>query len=82
MSRPAAYLAALAVLFGAAWLAGGALGGVEQSDGTPAMAEHMPMVVGDLEMHMVAGSGHWTQQEKPEEVNRLILDWLGRRFPT
>jgi pimeloyl-ACP methyl ester carboxylesterase len=49
---------------------------------TPAMAEHMPLVVGDLEMHMVEGSGHWTQQEKPEEVNRLILDWLGRRFPT
>jgi pimeloyl-ACP methyl ester carboxylesterase len=48
---------------------------------TPAMAEHMPLVVGDLEMHMVAGSGHWTQQEKPEEVNRLTLDWLGRRFP-
>jgi pimeloyl-ACP methyl ester carboxylesterase len=49
---------------------------------TPAMAEHMPLVVGDLEMHMVRGSGHWTQQEKPEEVNRLVLDWLARRFPT
>ncbi|HEY8572564.1 alpha/beta hydrolase [Phenylobacterium sp.] len=48
---------------------------------TPAMAEHMPLVVGDLEMHMVKGSGHWTQQEKPEEVSGLILDWLGRRFP-
>jgi pimeloyl-ACP methyl ester carboxylesterase len=29
----------------------------------------------------IAGAGHWTQQEKPEEVNRLILDWLDRRFP-
>jgi pimeloyl-ACP methyl ester carboxylesterase len=48
---------------------------------SPAMAEGMPGVIGDLEMHMVAGSGHWTQQEKPEDVNRLILDWLGRRFP-
>lgn len=48
---------------------------------TPAMAEHMPMFVGDLEMHNVKGSGHWTQQEKPDEVNRLILDWLERRFP-
>jgi pimeloyl-ACP methyl ester carboxylesterase len=48
----------------------------------PAMAEHMPMVVDDLEMHMIAESGHWTQQEKPEEVNRLILDWMDRRFPT
>jgi pimeloyl-ACP methyl ester carboxylesterase len=49
---------------------------------TPAMAEHMPAFIGDLEMHMVKGSGHWTQQEKPDEVNRLMLDWLNRRFPT
>jgi pimeloyl-ACP methyl ester carboxylesterase len=48
---------------------------------SPAMAEGMPGMIGDLEMHMVHGSGHWTQQEKPEEVNRLILDWLDRRFP-
>ena len=48
---------------------------------TPAMAEPMRELIGDLEMHMVAGSGHWTQQEKPEDVNRLILDWLDRRFP-
>jgi pimeloyl-ACP methyl ester carboxylesterase len=49
---------------------------------SPAMAEGMPELIGDLEMHMVAGSGHWTQQEKPEEVNRLMLGWLDRRFPT
>ena len=48
---------------------------------TPAMAEHMPAFIGDLETHMVGGSGHWTQQEKPAEVNRLILDWLDRRVP-
>jgi epoxide hydrolase A/B len=48
---------------------------------SPAMAEGMPGMIGDLEMRMVAGSGHWTQQEKPDEVNRLILDWLHRRFP-
>jgi pimeloyl-ACP methyl ester carboxylesterase len=32
-------------------------------------------------MKLVEGSGHWTQQERPEEVNRLILDWMDRRFP-
>ncbi|WP_337186872.1 alpha/beta hydrolase [Phenylobacterium sp.] len=47
----------------------------------PSAAEPMPGFIGDLETHMVTGSGHWTQQEKPEEVNRLILDWLDRRFP-
>jgi pimeloyl-ACP methyl ester carboxylesterase len=48
---------------------------------TPAAAEPMRNFIGDLETHMVVGSGHWTQQEKPAEVNRLILDWLERRFP-
>lgn len=48
---------------------------------SPEMAEHMPAFIGDLETHMIKGSGHWTQQEKPAEVNRLILDWLDRRFP-
>jgi pimeloyl-ACP methyl ester carboxylesterase len=48
---------------------------------TPAMAAGMPGMVGDLEMHMIAGCGHWTQQEDPEAVNRLLLDWLDRRFP-
>jgi pimeloyl-ACP methyl ester carboxylesterase len=47
----------------------------------PSAAEHMPQLIGDLETHMVAGSGHWTQQQKPQEVNGLILKWLDKRFP-
>ena len=34
-----------------------------------------------IALHGGPGSGHWTQQERPDEVNRLILDWLDRRFP-
>jgi len=31
-----------------------------------------------VEGHVLEGVGHWTQQERPDEVNRLLLDWLGR----
>ena len=47
----------------------------------PAMTLGMPLLVSDLETHMIHDCGHWTQQEKPEDVNRLILDWMDRRFP-
>lgn len=26
--------------------------------------------------HMLEGCGHWTQQERPAEVNTILLDWL------
>ncbi|MAB12816.1 alpha/beta hydrolase [Parvibaculum sp.] len=47
----------------------------------PAMAEGMEKYVPDLEKHIIPDCGHWTQSEKPEELNRLMLDWLKRRFP-
>lgn len=25
--------------------------------------------------------GHWIQQEKPEDTNRVMLEWLGREYP-
>jgi pimeloyl-ACP methyl ester carboxylesterase len=28
--------------------------------------------------HFVDGAGHWVQQEQPEEVSRLLLDFLGK----
>ncbi|MBW2279261.1 MAG: alpha/beta hydrolase [Deltaproteobacteria bacterium] len=46
----------------------------------PEMAAGMPALCADLETHMIEKCGHWTQQEKPEELNRLMVDWLGRRF--
>jgi pimeloyl-ACP methyl ester carboxylesterase len=27
-------------------------------------------------VHVLPGCGHWTQQERPAEVNALLLDWL------
>jgi pimeloyl-ACP methyl ester carboxylesterase len=26
--------------------------------------------------HLIAGAGHWVQQEQPAETNRLLLDFL------
>ena len=43
-------------------------------DPVAAMRPFVPRVEG----HVLEGCGHWTQQERPEEVNRLLLDWLAR----
>jgi pimeloyl-ACP methyl ester carboxylesterase len=47
---------------------------------TPAMAEGMERFVPNLEKRLVKDSGHWTQQEKPDEVTALIADWMTRTF--
>lgn len=47
----------------------------------PELAEGMERYVPDLETHMIPGCGHWTQQEQPDAVNRLLIDWLDHRFP-
>ena len=41
--------------------------------------EAMKPLVDDLEIHMLENCGHWSQQEKPDEVNGLMIDWLRRR---
>ena len=41
--------------------------------------EAMKPLVDDLEIHMLENCGHWSQQEKPDEVNSLMIDWLRRR---
>lgn len=46
----------------------------------PRLTEGMEQWVPDLERHLVRDCGHWTQQEHPEEVNRVMTGWLHRRF--
>jgi pimeloyl-ACP methyl ester carboxylesterase len=29
-----------------------------------------------LGCHLIDGAGHWVQQERPDEVNRLLLQFL------
>lgn len=38
----------------------------------------MKMFAPKVEGHILEGVGHWTQQERPNEVNRLLIDWLER----
>jgi pimeloyl-ACP methyl ester carboxylesterase len=46
----------------------------------PSLTEGMQRWVPRLERHVVADCGHWTQQERPDEVNRLMIGWLSRWF--
>jgi len=43
--------------------------GVECTDGT----EHW---VEDFTLHRLRDASHWVQQDQPEEVNRILADWL------
>jgi pimeloyl-ACP methyl ester carboxylesterase len=45
----------------------------------PEQIEAMKPWVRDLTIKMLEPCGHWTQQEHPNEVNQLIIDWLGRK---
>ncbi len=46
----------------------------------PEMSAGMPDLCSDLEMAQVAKAGHWIQQEYPDELNAILVDWLTRRF--
>jgi pimeloyl-ACP methyl ester carboxylesterase len=46
----------------------------------PSAADGMEKLIPDLEKYLIEGSGHWTQQEKPQELSAKILEWYQRRF--
>lgn len=41
------------------------------------LMDGMEQWVGDLRVEVVSDCGHWTQQEQPAVVNRLLLEFLG-----
>lgn len=43
---------------------------------TPERAAHMESLIPHLQRGHIENCGHWTQQEHPEELNRILLDWL------
>ncbi|HYW63827.1 MAG TPA: alpha/beta hydrolase [Bradyrhizobium sp.] len=46
----------------------------------PSAADGMENIIPDLEKYLVRDSGHWTQQEKPDEVSAKIIEWRRKRF--
>lgn len=46
----------------------------------PSSADGMEKLIPDLEKYLVQGSGHWTQQEKPDEVSVKLIEWRRKRF--
>ena len=55
--------------------------GTEEAFSPPRSIDVMRRHVDDLEVEILDGCGHWTQQEQPEAMNRVVLDWLSRRYP-
>lgn len=43
------------------------------ADAIAAYPKTLPALVSS---HILEGCGHWIQQERPEEVNRILTDWL------
>jgi pimeloyl-ACP methyl ester carboxylesterase len=52
------------------------IGAVDDVVIAPEHIEAMRPLVTNLTVEMLAPCGHWTQQERPDDVNRLIIDWL------
>lgn len=42
------------------------------------LTEGMGRWIPDLEQAVIDDCAHWTQQERPDEVNEVLIDWLGR----
>jgi soluble epoxide hydrolase/lipid-phosphate phosphatase len=43
---------------------------------TPEMSKHMENWIPHLKRGHINDCGHWTQMEKPTEVNQILIDWL------
>jgi pimeloyl-ACP methyl ester carboxylesterase len=47
----------------------------------PSSADGMEKMIPQLDKVTIKACGHWTQQERPEEFNRVVIDWLKKHFP-
>jgi pimeloyl-ACP methyl ester carboxylesterase len=46
----------------------------------PSMMDNAEQWIPDLEKQTITDCSHWTQQQKPEELNKIIVDWMQRKF--
>jgi pimeloyl-ACP methyl ester carboxylesterase len=54
------------------------IGGATQE----ALTASLGQVVTDLRgVHLIPDAGHWVQQQKPQEVNRVLLEFLAELPP-
>lgn len=44
------------------------------------LLDGMEQWVPKLTLHRLPGISHWVQQDAPEDVNRLLVDWLGSKI--
>lgn len=49
---------------------------------SPGGSDGMEALLPQLEKRTVEDAAHWAQQEKPDEVNAILLSWLQRTFMT
>jgi pimeloyl-ACP methyl ester carboxylesterase len=47
----------------------------------PSSADGMEKFIPKLDKVTIKACGHWTQQERPEEFNRIVIAWLRKHFP-
>ncbi len=46
----------------------------------PSSMDGTEQYLADIERQVIADCGHWTQQERPRELNRILIDWLDRKI--
>ena len=57
-----------------------AIGGETDYIASHVFFENLGEYCTDWEKIVIPDCGHWSQQEKPDEVNSALLEWLHRRF--
>lgn len=46
----------------------------------PSASDHMVDLIADLERQIIKDCGHWAMWEKPEDINKVLIEWLHRKM--